>query len=330
MKKKWNWAILGCGNIAEKFSTDLKTLPQANLYAAASRSFEKADAFAKKLGYEKAFGTYLEMVQDPDVDVVYIASPHSHHLEHTLLCLDHGKAVLCEKAFALNSDQAAQMISKAKEKEVFLMEAFWTRFQPSFLKVKEILESGHLGKIKMMRSDFAFNGPYDPANRLYNLELGGGSLLDIGIYPVFAALMAFGKPEHIVSMADFSPTGSEESIAILFKYKDGSMASLQSSFAVYSDIKSEYFCEKGFVRIKRKGITPTLVEVWNAAENETEEFIFEYPGADGYNYEAEHVMECLDQRKTESDILPLSFSADLMEVLDRIRQDAGIVFPFEK
>ena len=114
------------------------------------------------------------------------------------------------------------------------------------------------------------------------------------------------------------------------KYKDGSMASLQSRFAVYSDIKSEYFCEKGFVRIKRKGITPTLVEVWNAAENETEEFIFEYPGADGYNYEAEHVMECLDQRKTESDILPLSFSADLMEVLDRIRQDAGIVFPFEK
>lgn len=326
MTKKWNWAVLGCGNIAGKFSTDLKTLPNARLYAAASRSIDKAKAFADEHGYKKAYGSYAEMVDDPDVDVVYVATPHSHHYEHTLLCLNHGKAVLCEKAFALNRLQADQMIVAAKKNKVFLMEAFWTRFQPSFLKVKQIIDSKELGTLRMMRSDFAFNGPYDPQNRLYNLDLGGGSLLDIGIYPVFAALMALGRPEQIATVADFSPTGSEESIAMLFKYSGGEIASLQSSFAVYSDIQSEYWCEKGFVRIRRQGITPTHVEVWLAEDNLTREYLFEYPDTDGYHYEASHVMDCLDKGKTESDLLPLSFSTTLMETLDRIRKHAGIEF----
>ncbi len=326
MTKKWNWGILGCGHIAETFCSDLQTLPNAVLYAAASRSKTKADSFAERFGFTKGYGSYIELVNDPKVDIIYVATPHSHHMEHSLLCLNHGKAVLCEKAFALNSDQSDKMIQTAKEQKIFLMEAFWTRFQPSFLKVRDLLDQKILGEAKMIRSDFAFNGPVDPENRLYNTKLGGGSLLDIGIYPVFAALQAFGRPDEIKTVAQFSPTGSEESIAILFKYENGQIASLQSSFAVYSDTQSEYWCENGFIRIKRQGLGSTFIEIWKSDESK-EELEFLYPEAYGYHLEAMHVMDCMDKGLTESPLLPLSFSTLLMETLDRIRKEAGIKFP---
>jgi predicted dehydrogenase len=216
--RKYNWAVLGCGKIARKFSSDLKLLPAARLYAAASRDFQRAQEFAAEMGFEKAFGSYEEMVNDPEVDVVYIATPHSHHREHAMLCLNHKKAVLCEKAFAINRQEAEEMVQCAQKNHTFLMEAFWTMFQPSFRKAMEILQKGELGELKHVRSDFAFNGPYDPQKRLYNIALGGGSLLDIGIYPVFAALTSLGKPEEIKAIADFSPSGAEETIGMLFKY----------------------------------------------------------------------------------------------------------------
>lgn len=326
--KTWNWAILGCGHIAEKFSEDLKLLPNARLYACASRTLEKAEVFAAQYGYEKAYGSYQAMVADPEVHVVYVASPHSHHLEHSILCLEHKKAVLCEKAFALNLNQLEQIFEAAKRNKCFLMEAFWTRFQPGFLKLKELLKEEVLGRPKMMRSDFAFTAPYDPNKRLYNLELGGGSLLDIGIYPVFMAIQAFGRPDEIKTIADFSPTGSEESIAIIFKYADGRMATLQSSFAVQSNTQSEYWCENGFIKTSRLGIDTTYVELWTR-EGLQKQFAFPYPQSYGYNLEAAHVMDCLDKGLVESPILPLAFSALLMETLDRIRAEAGIKFPFE-
>ncbi len=326
--KTWKWGILGCGKIAATFSRDLKTLPNAELYAVGSRDRAKAQKFATEQGYKNAYGSYLDLVSDPHVDVIYIASPHSHHLEHTLLCLEHGKAVLCEKAFALNSDQVQQMIQKSREKGVFLMEAFWTRFQPAFIELNRILEDEELGKPKMMRSDFAFNGPYDPKNRLYNLDLGGGSLLDIGIYPVFMALQTFGRPDEIKTVASFSDTGSEESIGVLFKYQDGKIASLQSSFAVYTETQSEFWCTNGHVRIARDGIGTTHVNLY-PHDKPMINRAFSYEGQKGYHLEAEHLMECLDAGLTESPLLPLAFSSLLMETLDRIRKEAGIYFPIE-
>lgn len=329
MAKVWNWGILGCGKIAEKFSSDLKTLPQACLYAAASRSGDRAAAFAKKMGFKKSFDSYLALVEDPDLDVVYIATPHSHHLEHSLLCLNHGKAVLCEKALALNSAQVQEMIGASRKNKVFLMEAFWTRFQPAFLRVKDLLNQNVPGKARMMRSDFAFHAPFDADKRLYNLNLGGGSLLDIGIYPVFAALQSFGRPDQIKTIAQFSTTGIEESIAVLFGYADGRIASLQSSFAVHSDTQTEFWCEEGYIRMTRQGIGSTKVSIWKTGGSlEVEEFT--YPEQHGYHLEAEEVMRCLDQGLTESPLLPLSFSALLMETLDRIREEAAIKFPFEE
>lgn len=326
MSKTYNWAILGCGKIARKFVGDLKLLPNARLYAAASRSLENAQAFASELGFDKAFGSYEEMVNDPNVDVVYIASPHSHHCEHTLLCLNHNKAVLCEKAFAINSKEVRLMIEAARKNNTFLMEAFWTRFQPSFLKVMEIIRSGELGALKMVRSDFAFNAEYNPEKRLYNVNLGGGSLLDIGIYPIFMSLLALGKPSEIKTLARFSPTGAEESIMMSFSYPGGEIASLVSSFASYTSTQTEFSFENGFVRLNRRFYIPTTLTYWKNWEEE-QIISFEKGAGFGYELEAAHVMECLDAGKTESELMPLSLSVDLMEIMDTVRKDAGIVFP---
>ena len=326
MGKTYQWAILGCGKIARKFAGDLKLLPNVRLYAAASRSLENAQEFANEFGFEKAYGSYEEMLLDPAVDVVYIASPHSHHCEHTLLCLNHQKAVLCEKAFAMNSREVTLMIEASRKNKTFLMEAFWTMFQPSFQKAMEIIRSGELGALKMIHSDFAFNADYNPEKRLYNVALGGGSLLDIGIYPIFTSLMAFGKPSEIKTMASICPTGAEESIMMSFKYPGGEMASLVSSFASHSSTQTEFSFENGFIRLNRRFFCPTTITYWKAGEEE-KTITFEKGIGFGYELEAAHVMECLDAGKTESELMPLSLSADLMETMDRVRKDAGIVFP---
>jgi predicted dehydrogenase len=327
MKKTYNWAILGCGKIARKFSLDLKLLPNANLYAAASRDLAKAQEFATELGFEKAYGSYEEMVDDPLVDVVYVATPHSHHRDHTLICLNHKKAVLCEKAFALNTRQVSDMVDAARANNTFLMEAFWTPFHPSFKKAFEIIRSGELGEAKMVRSDFAFSSPKDADNRLLNLSLGGGSLLDIGIYPVFAALAVLGKPDRIKALAQFNDSGAEESMAVSFKYNNGALASLSSSFASWSPVLTEFWCEKGYIRANRRPSSGPALVIWR--EGAASEEVVELPVTEGmgYQFEAAHVMDCLDAGKTESDVLPLSFSLDLIETLDRIRHDVGAMYP---
>ena len=324
--KKYNWAILGCGKIAHKFTNDLKILHNANLYAMASRELQRSEDFKNEQGFEVAYGSYAEMVNDPKVDAVYIATPHSHHREHTLLCLNHQKAVLCEKAFAINKNEAEEMVACAKENNTFLMEAFWTMFQPSFQKAMEILKSGELGKLKTVRSDFTFNAPFDTNKRLYNVDLGGGSLLDIGIYPVFAALTSLGVPETIKTFADFSETGSEESINILFKYKGGEMANLTSGFATYSPVQTEYLCENGYLILNPRWFTPTDITIWKEGGEETKIDKMHNEGF-GYQYEAAHVMECLDKGWIESDRMTWEMSLDLMGILDRIRIDAGIFYP---
>lgn len=323
MSNKYNWAILGCGKIAEKFSIELKTLPNANLYAAASRSIENATNFASEFGFKKAYGSYQEMVIDPMVDIVYIATPHSFHKEHTLLCLQHKKAVLCEKAFAINSKEVEQMIAASKDNNTFLMEAFWVLFRPKLLKVKELIASENLGKLKFVKSDFMFNGEYNPKNRLYNIDLGGGSLLDIGIYSIFTALIFLGSPDEIKTIPHFSPTGSEESISMLFGYKNGATAILSSSFDSDYKNESELCFENGIIKYQRFSKEPILL----IKNGKTRKISFENGSNLGYKFEAIHVMECLDKNLKESPILPLSLSLKLINILDKVRSDAGIIYP---
>ena len=323
MDKKYNWAILGCGKIARKFVADLSLLGNANLYAAASRSLENAKEFAEQLGFEKAYGSYQEMVQDPDVDIVYIATPHAKHLEHSLLCLNNKKAVLCEKAFAMNTKEVDQMIEASKSNNTFLMEAFWTIFSAKFIKVLELAKDKDLGQLRFVKSDFMFKADFDPDKRLYNIDLGAGSLLDIGIYPIFRSLMLLGKPTAIKTMANIRPTGVEDSISMLFAYENGAMAVLTSSFESSCNNETELCFENGFIKFIREPEFPILIEK-NGVQ---EEILAEQPKGMGYELEAIHVMECLDKGLTQSPLLPLSASRDLMEILDWVRKDAGIVFP---
>ncbi|MFA6127921.1 MAG: Gfo/Idh/MocA family oxidoreductase [Bacteroidales bacterium] len=328
MKQVYHWAILGCGNIARKFSMDLKLLPNARLYATASRNLDKSQAFADTYGFDKAYGSYEEMAADPMIDIVYIATPHSHHRDHAVLCIEQGKAVLVEKAFALNAGQAGEMIDCAMRNKTFMMEAFWTRFQASFRKAIEVVRSGELGKAMMLRSEFCFNAPMNPESRLFNLALGGGSLLDIGIYPVFWAQQVFGQPSEISTTVDLAPSGVDRSIAMILKYPGGEIAQLSSSLAVCSDTQTEIWCEKGFVRVKR--IDPSTVKVTVSRKDAFEEDLtFHLDHGFGLFLEAKEVMDCLDAGLRESPMLPLSFTLDQMQLLDRIRKLAGVRYPVD-
>lgn len=322
-KKTYNWAILGCGKIAEKFSKDLQLLDNANLLACASRNFEKAKQFAHSYGFERAYGSYIEMAKDPEIDIVYIATPHAFHKTHTLLCLENQKAVLCEKAFAINEDEVKQMIAASKKNQTFLMEAFWTRFVPTFQKALEIIESKELGALKTVHSDFLFHAPYDPNSRLYNRKLGGGALLDIGIYPVFTALMTLGVPEKIYAESQMSPSNSDIYTSLLFEYPENKTAHLVSGFTCNSFNDSAFYFEKGSMRISRDMNRPILI-----SKNGQQKTIQVDDGIGfGYEFEAKHVMECLDENLTESPVLPLSFSLKLIRLLDTIRKQTGIVYP---
>lgn len=323
MKKKYNWAILGCGKIARKFVQDLSLLENANLYAAASRNLDNAEEFATDFGFDKAYGSYKEMVQDPEVDIVYIATPHAMHMEHSILCMEHKKAVLCEKAFAMNTKEVDRMIKVSKENGTFLMEAFWTIFSAKFLKVLELSKEEGLGQLKFVKSDFMFKAEFNPDKRLYNIDLGAGSLLDIGIYPIFRSLMLLGKPTSIKTLANLRSNGVEDSISMLFGYQNGAMAVLTSSFESSCHNETELCFEHGFIKFIREPEFPILVE----RDGVQEEIYIEQPKGMGYELEAKHVMECLDQGLIESPVLPLSLSRDLMEIMDAVRKDAGIIFP---
>ncbi len=322
MKKKYNWGILAPGKIAHRFTDGLKLLDNANLYAVGSRNLGRARDFAGQYGYEKYYGSYEELAEDPDLEVVYVASPHSHHMEHTLLCLNAGKSVICEKAFGINSSEVEAMIEAAGNNRLFLMEALWPPFQPSYRKATGILNSGKAGAVITVRSHFAFKPPYEPEKRLYNPDLGGGTLLDIGIYPVIDALTFLGVPDDIKAIATFAETGVDDSNNMIFSYDNGKSANLFSSIKTEAGIGTDIFCENGnlYLNRMRDGTQKLRVEI----NGQKPEEVFFNPESRGFNFEAREVMKCLDLGKMESDVVPLSFSLDLIKTLDRIRKISGI------
>lgn len=325
MKKKYKWGILAPGKMAAKFTAGLKLLDNVELYAVGSRDTGRAKKFSGDHGFLKYYGSYEELAGDREVDIIYIASPHSAHYEHTMLCLKNKKAVICEKAFGLNSIEVDAMISEAERQKVFLMEALWPPFQPMYKKTNEILLGGEAGKLIHLDARFGFQPPYNPTDRKFNLELGGGSLLDIGIYTVIDALYFLGVPSEVIAKASFAETGAENSVSILFGYNDGRMATLYSSFRTAAGIGCDLLCEKGNLLFSRgRDMSQRLSVSINGKDNEEYSLL---PEGMGYHFEAMEVMKCLDEGKTESEIVPHSFSRNLMNTLDRIRQSAGIVFP---
>jgi len=327
-KNVYRWGILGPGKIAHRFAEGLLSLPNADVYAVGSRSYERAEAFGKQYGTIKTYGSYEELARDKDVNIIYVATPHSEHYQHVKLCLENGKNVLCEKAFTINSKQLQELIKLAGRNKLFLMEALWTRFLPAIEKTLELINTGAIGEIKMLQADFGFQAPYDVTSRVFNPALGGGTLLDIGIYPLFLSLLLLGKPAEIKAIAQFGDTGVDESLAVILKYNNGALAILNSSFIVKTSTKADIYGTKGHITINPRWFSQTSI-IMNQYEKELVNINFNYRN-NGYDYEAEEVMNCIDNGLTESPKLPLSFSLDLMQLMDAVRQQIGLVYDADK
>jgi predicted dehydrogenase len=321
----YKWGILGTGFIARKMAEALPFVPQSKLYAVASRSIVKATEFAREYRVEKSFGSYEDLVNDPQVDIVYVATPHNLHYENTIMSLDHGKHVLCEKPFAVNGREVRGMIAKAREKNRFLMEALWSRFLPNIIRAKEIIDSGKIGKIKLLKADFGLNIPFNPNHRLYNKKLIGGSLLDLGIYPLFLSLLLMGKPGKIKALAGIGATGVDYNCSFTLGYDDNRLAVLYSSVVAQTEIVASVYGEKGnlvfdpwwYMPVPFKIITP---------EGKEQRVPVKFEG-NGYNYEAAALIRCLEQGKIQSDMMSWDDSLLLIDTLDAIRKEIRLVYP---
>ena len=319
------WGILGCGRIARKFASDLSLVQDAQLMALGARKIDDARSFAKEFPAPHVYGSYEALVSDPEVDVIYIATPHALHHEHTLLCLKHKKAVLCEKAFALNLKQAQEMVNASRENGVFLMEALWSKFLPQYQKLRELITGGVLGEIRNVLVDFGFipQAPIPP--RLYDPALGGGSLLDIGIYNVFLVLSVLGRPDTIEASMTPSPEGVDEQCAALFKYKNGAMAQLFSSLTSNLGTEADIGGTKNRLRLTSRFYAPSAnIELYSGREETKQIIPVQKESGSGYQFEARHVGECLRKGLTESPVMSHADSLLIMETMDRIRSAAGI------
>ena len=312
-----NWGIVGSGNIAGKFVEGLSFIKGANIYAIASRNQQKALEFAEKHSIPVAYGSYEELITDSHVDIIYIATPNHLHHSNTLMCLNAGKPVLCEKPFALNSSQVQEMIELAQRKNLFLMEALWTRFLPTISKVQQLISEGIIGEVKILKADFGFKASYNKEGRLFSPQMGGGSLPDIGIYPVFLSILLFGKPVEIKSLQIPAPTGTDMTTGMVFAHQNGEMSILASTFAVNLETQSEKERTEGKIVLHRMFHMPTSISI--NKNGQSTKVPLKIKG-NGYNYQAEHVMQCLKKGLIESPILPLSFSLDLMNIIDEIQK----------
>jgi predicted dehydrogenase len=325
--KKYKWGIIGPGRIATKFAHAISLAEGATLAAVASRDADRAKEFAKKFGAPTWYDNYEALANDPGIDVVYVATPHGFHCEHTLLCLKKGKAVLCEKPLALSNRQAQLMVDAAVANKTFLMEAMWTRFLPVMEKTLELIREGQIGEVKQVRADFGFMAPFNPDGRLYNLKLGGGALLDVGVYTIFLALQLLGEPDKIHSAAHFAPTGADETCMALFQYDDGRTAIISSTIGSQTALTAEISGTKGMIRIPAPWYKNDLLVI--EQEGEAPRPISVDPMVNGFEYEIRETMECLDKGLIESPSMPHSFSLTMSNIMDTIRRQCGIRYPGE-
>ncbi|MCX8491624.1 MAG: Gfo/Idh/MocA family oxidoreductase [Cyclobacteriaceae bacterium] len=328
MTQTVKWGILGCGKIARKFASDLQWVSDAKLVAIGAREQNTADTFAKDFPVDYKHNSYQALAENPEVDVIYIATPHALHYEHVMLCLQYKKAVLVEKAFAINYSQAKQMIDFARSQQTFIMEAFWTRFLPHYLQVKQMVAQGKVGAIQYINAEFGFKPTLPVSQRIYDPALGGGSLLDVGVYPVFLALDILGRPDFIQASVIPSPSGVDEQCSIQFKYANGAMANLFSSFAANLATGADIAGDQGRIRLTHRFHGPTTeLEFYPGIVDSKQIVAFEKAKGNGYEYEAQHVTSCIKKGLVES---PLRTHVDtllLAQTLDEIRSVVGIRYP---
>ena len=323
-----NWGILGTGTIAHLVAEDLALLPNAELTAVGSRAQERADAFGDTFDVPHRHGSYEALVANPDLNVVHVASPHSAHLKHATMALEAGCAVLCEKPLALNAEQAEQLIATARRRDQFLMEAMWTRFLPVMDDVRRLVHDEQaLGDVHLLQADIGVTQSFDPTHRLFDPTLGGGALLDLGVYPLAFAFDLFGPPDTITSSAVIGETGIDEQCAAVFRYDDGTQAVWHASVRADAGRTCVLAGTGGRLRGTRawwKGAPFELTRDDGTAET----WARPYEG-NGYQFEAAHVMHCLRAGRTESPRMPLDESRTLLETMDALRNEWGVTYPQE-
>ena len=319
--------VLGAGKISHSTVPAMIALEEIECYAVASRSLEKAREFADKYGFQKAYGSYKEMLEDPEVELVYVATPHSHHFEHMMLCLEHGKGVLCEKAFTMNAKQARKIMEYAGEHGLFVSEAIWPRYMPSRKMINEVIASGVIGKVNTLTANLSYVIHEVP--RIYRPELAGGALLDIGIYGINFALMHFGTDiERVESSVQMTPTGVDGMETITIFYKDGRMAVLTHSIYARSDRKGIIHGDKGYIVVENIN-NPQSVSVFDLQDQLLA--YYDVPEqVNGYEYEFAECAKAMKEGRTESWSMPMADTVYMMEFMDSIRNQWGMVYPQER
>lgn len=299
-------------------------IPTARLVAVASRSRENAAAFAAEFEVKKFYDSYEDLILDEEVDIIYIATPHTTHASLSRACIKFGKPVLCEKPFAVNYKQAKEVYELAQESGVFIMEALWTRFLPPMKRVLEIVRKEEIGHVVSIQADFGFKAPYDPNGRLFNKDLAGGALLDVGIYPVFLATTLLGEPTHIQASAVIGPTGVDEQCAMVMEFDNGVIANLMCSIVSNNTQEASINGSKSRVQINQPFWGQTTINIFT--DWKPRGLVkFEYP-SNGLNYQVMEVHKCLDEGKTESDLWTWGDSLLLLKTLDRVRKIIGLEY----
>ena len=323
MAKTYRWGILGAGKIAAKFASAINYTEGATLHAVASRSQEQAAAFAATHQAKVSYNDYSKLAGDPDVDIIYIATPHAFHKDQTILCLEQGKHVLCEKPMALDRVEVNNMIDAARINDCFLMEGMWSRFMPATNKMLELKEEA-LGRLQYLRADFGFQAPYDPTSRLFDTKLGGGSLLDVGVYPLFLSVLLLGEPETIHAMGKLSATGADEYCNIQLQYAGGETASIFCSVTIKTSLTAELAGPKGRIYMHNPWYRTDKV-TFEPNEGERQDFILPHEH-NGFEYEIRHVMECLNKGLKESPLMPLDVTLTISRIMDKVREQVGVVY----
>jgi predicted dehydrogenase len=329
MGKTLRWGIMGTGWIADRFARDLERLDGQVVAAVGSRTSAKAAAFAAahpgRAGTPRAVEGYAALAAAPDVDIVYVATPHPGHYPHARLALEAGKPVLVEKPFTLDAAEAAELIGLARAKGLFLMEAMWTRFLPHMARIRALLDAGALGRLVAVYADHGQYFPPDPAHRLYNLELGGGALLDLGVYPVSFASMVLGDPESVTAVGDFAATGADAQTSMLLRYASGAQAVLTTTLLAASPNRAVIVGDKARIEIDGSFYCPNSFRLVGRDGKVAETYANDYVGH-GLREQAAECAKRLASGETESPLLPLEETLAVMRTLDEVRRQIGLEY----
>jgi predicted dehydrogenase len=322
-----HWGVAATGGIAARFMEGMQLVDDGVVAAVGSRALERAVAFADRFGIPRRHGSLDELAADPEVDVVYVASPHSAHEADTVRFLEAGKHVLCEKPLALNAGQAQRMVDAARSHGVFLMEAIWSRFLPAYRRLGELLAAGRIGTPLVVEASFGFTMPVMPEHRLFDLALGGGSLLDLGIYPVQLCSLVFGTPDRVAAVGHLGATGVDERVAAVLHHEAGDLGVVQAAITAPLSCEARISGSDGWVRLPAFMHRPQQLVVGGPRGDEVVDAAFE---GDGIRFQVHEVHRCLREGLGESPVVPLAETVAMARTLDEIRRQIGLRYPGEQ